>query len=59
LFAYAYTMASCLEVAVIASLEVDRKVTVLMFPSILAQFLALWFILEFALEMRSRKNITS
>jgi sensor domain CHASE-containing protein len=52
-------MASCLEVAVIASLEVDRKVTVLMFPSILAQFLALWFILEFALEMRSRKSITS
>ncbi len=59
LFAYAYTMASCLEVAVIASLEVDRKVTVHMFSSILAQFLTLWFILEFALEMRARKNITS
>jgi hypothetical protein len=59
LFAYAYTMANCLEVAVIHSLDVVRKVTVQMFPSILAQFLALWFVLEFALEMRARKNITS
>ena len=59
LFVNAYIMASCLEVAVVHSLEVVRKVTVLMFPAILAQFLALWFILEFALEMRSRKSITS
>jgi hypothetical protein len=54
LFAHAYIMASCLEVAVIASLEVQRKVTVQMLPAILAQFLALWFVLEFALEIRAR-----
>jgi hypothetical protein len=59
LFVNAYIMASCLEVAVIASLEINRKVTVQMFSSILAQFLALWFVLEFALEMRARKNVTS
>jgi len=58
LFVYAYTMASCLEVAVVGSLAVDRKVTVHMFPSILAQFLTLWFILEFALEnARRRRNM--
>ena len=54
LFVYAYNMVSCLEVAVIHLLEVLRKVRVQMFFAILAQFLALWFILEFALEMRAR-----
>ena len=54
LFAYSYTMASCLEVAVVHSLELRRYVTVQLFFAILAQFLALLFILEFALEMRDR-----
>jgi len=54
LFVYAYNMVSCLEVAVFHSLEVLRKVTVQMFFATLAQFFALWFILEFALEMRGR-----
>ena len=53
-FAYSYNMASCLEVAVVHSLELGRYVTVQLFFTILAQFLALWFILELALEMRSR-----
>jgi len=59
LFAYAYVMASCLEVAVVASLEVQRKVTVQMFPAILSQFLALWFVLEVGLEIRAGKKIAS
>lgn len=51
-FVYLYNAASCLEVAVINSLEIRRYLTVQMFSTVLAQFLALWFILEFALEKR-------
>jgi len=51
LFVYAYITVSWFEVAVIHSLEVLRKVTVQMFPAVLAQFLALWLILEFALGL--------
>ena len=54
LFVYAYNMVSCLEVAVFHLLEVLRKVRVQMFFATLAQFLTLWFILEFALEIRDR-----
>lgn len=56
LFTYSYNIASCLEVAVFESLEVRRFITVQMFPALLAQFFTLWFILEFALEMRARKK---
>jgi len=60
LFAYSYNFASCLEVAIVQSLEVRRFVTVQVFFTILAQFLALWFILEFVLEnVRPRKNVAS
>jgi hypothetical protein len=60
LFAYSYNFASCLEVALVQSLEVGRFTTVQVFFTILAQFLALWFILEFALEnARPRKNVAS
>jgi hypothetical protein len=59
LFVYSYNLASCLEVAVVQSLQNPRYVTVQVFFTILAQFLALWFILEFALELRARaKKIT-
>lgn len=50
LLGYLYNAASCLEVAVIHSLEIRRYITVHFFSVIFAQFLALWFILEFALK---------
>jgi hypothetical protein len=54
LLAYLYNAAACLEVAVIHELDTFRYVTVQMFLTLLAQFFALWFVLEFALEMRAR-----
>ncbi len=54
LFGYLYNAAACLEVAVVHSLDDRRYITVQMFFTILAQFFALWFILEFILEMRDR-----
>jgi hypothetical protein len=54
LLAYLYNAAACLEVAVIHSLDDRRYITVQMFLTLVAQFLALWFILEFALEIRDR-----
>ena len=45
-----YNAISCLEVAIINSLEIRRYMTVQLFPVIFAQFLALWFVLEFFLE---------
>jgi len=54
LLAYLYNAAACLEVAVIHSLDDRRYITVQMFLTLLAQFLALWLILEFALEIRDR-----
>jgi hypothetical protein len=56
LFVYLYSAAACLELAVIHSLEIRRYVTVQMFLTLLAQFFSLWFILEFALEMRARQK---
>jgi hypothetical protein len=54
LLAYLYNAAACLEVAVIHELDDRRYLTVQMFLTLLAQFFALWFVLEFALEMRAR-----
>jgi hypothetical protein len=54
LLAYLYNAAACFEVAVIHELDNPRYVIVQMFLSLLAQFFALWFVLEFALEMRAR-----
>jgi hypothetical protein len=59
LLGYLYNAAACLEVAVIQSLEVGRFITVQMFLTLLAQFFALWFVLEVVLELRARKNIAS
>jgi hypothetical protein len=53
---YTYNAASCLEVAILNSLEVRRYVTVQMFFTLLAQFFALWLLCEIALETRSRAN---
>lgn len=58
-FLYSYNMASCLEVAIVNSLEVRRYVTVQMFFTLLAQFFALWFLSEIALETRSCPNDSS
>ena len=52
LFGCAYNAASCLEVAIVNSLEVYRYITVQMYATLLAQLLAFWLILEFALEIR-------
>jgi hypothetical protein len=54
LLGYLYNAAACLEVAVIHSLDDRRYITVQMFPTLLTQFFALWFVLEFALDMRAR-----
>lgn len=53
---YTYNAASCLEVAILNSLEVRRYVTVQMFFTLLAQFFALWFLCEIALETRGRPS---
>jgi hypothetical protein len=54
LLGYLYNAAACLEVAVIHSLDDRRYITVQLFPTLLAQFFALWFMLEFVPEMRAR-----
>jgi hypothetical protein len=55
-FVYSYNAASCLEVAILNSLEVRRYLTVQMFFTLLAQFFALWFLCEIALETRNRPS---
>ena len=59
LFVYAYGFASCLEVATIHTLQIARYMTVQMYFAILAQFLALWLILEVVLELLPHAQITS
>jgi hypothetical protein len=54
LFVYSYNLTSCLVVAVVQSLDNSRKLAVQMYFTLLAQFFAFWFLLEFALEMRAR-----
>jgi hypothetical protein len=51
-----YNAAACLEVAVVHTLEIRRYLTVQMYLTLLVQFLAVWFILEFALGMRARQK---
>jgi hypothetical protein len=57
LFLYSYNAAACLEVAIVNSLEVRRYLTVQMFFTTVAQFLALWLLCEVALAMRTREKI--
>lgn len=56
-FGIFYNAISCLEVAIVSSLEIRRYLTVQLFPVIFAQFLALWFVLEFFLDRRARGKI--
>jgi hypothetical protein len=56
LFGSAYNAASCLEVAIVNSLEVHRYMTVQMYATLLTQFLAFWLILEFALDITQRRD---
>ena len=56
LFGSAYNAASCLEVAIVNSLEVHRYITVQMYSTLLTQFLAFWLILEFALDITQRRD---
>lgn len=53
LFAYSFNAASCLEVAVVNSLEIVRYISVQFLFTLFAQMLAAWFCLEFALERRA------
>ena len=57
LFGWAYNAASCLEVAIVNSLEVHRYITVQMYATLLTQFVALWLILEFAVEIRQHNRV--
>jgi len=52
LFMYSYNFAICFEVAVVSLLEYRRYIVVQMYATTLAQFFALWFIVEFAIKMR-------
>ena len=56
LFGSAYNAASCLEVAIVNSLEVHRYITVQMYATLLTQFLAFWLILEFALDITKHRD---
>jgi hypothetical protein len=56
LFLYSYNAAACLEVAIVNSLEVRRYLTVQMFFTTVAQFLALWLLCEMAVEMRRTRQ---
>ena len=56
LFGSAYNAASCLEVAIVNSLEVHRYITVQMYSTLLTQFLAFWLILEFALDITKHRD---
>jgi hypothetical protein len=56
LLGYLCSAAACLEAAVIHSLEIRRYLTVQMYLTLLVQFFAMWFILEFALGMRARRK---
>jgi hypothetical protein len=56
LLGYLCSAAACLEAAVIHSLEIRRYLTVQMYLTLLVQFFAMWFILEFALGMPARRK---
>jgi hypothetical protein len=51
-FAYSYNAANCLEVAIVHSLDNPRYLTVQVFFTILAQFLAILLIIEVLLASR-------
>ena len=53
LFAFSYNAAACLEVAILNSLEVPRYSWIQMLVTLLAEFLALWLLLEFLFRRRS------
>ena len=57
LFVYSYNAASCLAVAIVNSLDVPRYNTVQIFFTIVAQFLALWFLCEVSLLKRQNASL--
>jgi hypothetical protein len=57
LFGCAYTAASCLEVAIVNSLDVHRYITALMYATLLTQLVTFWLILEFALSLTKHRRI--
>jgi hypothetical protein len=59
LLVLSYNFANCFELAVIHLLEYARHITVQMYFTLLAQFVEVWFIAEFCLELRSRSIIAN
>lgn len=57
LFVFAYNAAACFEVAILHSLEVVRYTLVQMFFTLLAEFLALWLLLEFLFQKREQSGV--
>jgi hypothetical protein len=58
LFVFSYNAAACLEVAILNSLEVARYVWVQMFFTLLAEFLAIWLLLELVIQRRSGATVS-
>jgi hypothetical protein len=57
LFVYSYNAATCLEVAVINSLEGRRYLTVQVFFTLFAQLFAVWLLCEMAFEIRVARKL--
>ncbi|MEY2489970.1 MAG: hypothetical protein QOC70_1912 [Verrucomicrobiota bacterium] len=57
LFVYSYNVATCLEVAVINSLEGRRYLTVQVFFTLFAQLFAVWLLCEMAFEIRVARKL--
>lgn len=57
LFVFSYNAAACLEVAILHSLEVPRYTWVQMSFTLLAEFLAIWLLLEFLFQKREPAGV--
>jgi len=59
LFVFSYNAAACFEVAIIHSLEVVRYTLVQIYFTLLAEFLALWLLVESLFQKRERPGISA
>ena len=59
LFVFSYNAAACFEVAIIHSLEVVRYTFVQMFFTLLAEFLALWLVIESLFRKREQPGVST
>jgi len=58
LFVFSYNAAACLEVAIFHSLEVPRYTSVQISVTLLAEFLAIWLLLEFLFQKREPRGVS-